>query len=146
MPNRMNPATNIRDKDFDGLAWSKNNDDSFKQLVAQARAKRGVKKETEEPPKPEPVGELAASSMSNPEASTYISPYQSATTEFRPTGDDAAVDALLARSLGQPISNIIPASPPDIASPRFFEDAPPSSQQLKMQIPDSGAGRFEIHR
>jgi E3 ubiquitin-protein ligase RAD18 len=40
---RMNTGGNIRDKDFDGLAWSKNNDESFKQLVAEARKKKATK-------------------------------------------------------------------------------------------------------
>jgi E3 ubiquitin-protein ligase RAD18 len=42
----QNSGAQIRDKDFDGIAWASKHDDSFRDLIAKARQKRSVKPPT----------------------------------------------------------------------------------------------------
>lgn len=140
MASRMNPGGNIRDKDFDGLAWSKNNDDSFKELVAQAKRKRAVKTESEELPKPEAPDVPVPAMGGTPQSPEKQLPSEHQLQEAEATADEAP-------NQQDAHSNMIPASPPGRPSQRrFFEDnvslsfEPTSSQQRGMQILDKDIG------
>lgn len=153
MANKMNLGGNIRDKDFDGSAWSKNNDDSFRELVAQAKRKRAVKTEAEELPKPEAASELDASrpmllsnSYASPATAGPQSPEKQLSDEQQAPADGMnANEALLDPShlQDEPKTDIVLASTPGISSQRrFFEDdtplpfEPPSSQHGSSQLLD----------
>ena len=136
MANRMNGGVNIRDKDFDGSAWSKNNDDSFKELVAQAQRKRALRAEAEE--------------ILKPGGSDLPVPAPGKSDEDQPPTDE--VTAIQAPSntshlQEEPNTDRIPVSPRGRSSQRrFFEQNAslpferPSSQQQVTQILDRDIG------
>jgi E3 ubiquitin-protein ligase RAD18 len=128
---RMNTGGNIRDKDFDGLAWSKNNDESFKQLVAEARKKKATKTEVGEPPKSEADSGTALLvpghiSPNAPEQAAPATPHHSGQqmpSENQPTHETPQHTSHLQE---EPKNGTILTSPPKSSSQRrFFEDAPP---------------------
>ena len=135
MSSRVNPAGNIRDKDFDGSAWSKNNDDSFRDLIAQARKKRAV--EAEEPSKAETVGLLPGAVHQLPHASQSASPVdhsqQQPPYESHMPVSETENKTPLNHHVPELKSETISASLLTTRSSerRFVEDAPPSSSQVR---------------
>ena len=150
MASRINTGGNIRDKDFDGLAWSKNNDESFKQLVAEARKKKATKKEAGETAKAEAASGTALqvpgySLPCAPEEAAPAIPHHSGQqipSESRPAYEiSQQTDYLLQEELNY--ETIIGSPPKTSSQRRFFEDAPPpfespSSQHQSAQILDKG--------
>ena len=150
MASRMNTGGNIRDKDFDGLAWSKNNDESFKQLVAEARKKKATKTEVGEPPKSEAESGTALPAPGYslpyaPEQAAPATPHHSGLqipSENQPAHETSQHTSHLQE---EPKNDTILASPPQTSSQRrFFEDAPPQfetpSSQQSAQILDKDIG------
>jgi hypothetical protein len=71
-PSRGNQGGSIRDKDFDGTAWARKHDDSFKQLIAEARRKKVAT------PKAEATS--SATPPTIPSSTPHTSPYMPATS------------------------------------------------------------------
>ena len=123
---------NIRDKDFDSSAWSKHNEDSFRELVAQARRKRAVKAQESPTPEaasklvpPQPMYELPSTSQTRPSAVHHQqrSPEDNQHTVGDNTGDTAPLNVA---EMLESEANVISISTPRTSSRRrFFEDAQP---------------------
>lgn len=147
MASRANLGGNIRDKNFDGSAWLEKHDDSFRQLIAEARRRRAVTAET---------GEASGSAVSTDALPLHV-PYNSsdaatpASTGPRSTEHQSSVGVdmivnkvpLNTRQLREGQKNeIIPPLPPGTSSQRrFFEENtvplpsnPPSSQTQTTQM------------
>ena len=116
------PGGNIRDKDFDSAAWSSKHEDSFRQLIEDARRKRAAKAET--PPAP-PEHEPSAAEMMT------VSGVPSRTLSHNGSGN-----------------KIVSSPPPDTTSQRRFLEGsgisgsldPPSSQSKNTQMLDKDIG------
>jgi E3 ubiquitin-protein ligase RAD18 len=122
---------NIKDKDFDQAAYSVKHDDSFRDLIAQARKKRTAKvtePANAEVAKPQGSG-VATSSM--PPPGSYSSPRPTQLS----TADATMVDVPSSKS-----EPLVPASSPGhIVGQRMYEESsipsvlnPLSSQELAM--------------
>ncbi|KAG0651238.1 RING-type E3 ubiquitin transferase rad18 [Hyphodiscus hymeniophilus] len=126
MASRMNPGGNIRDKDFDGLAWSRSNDDAFKDLVAQARKKRAVK--TAEEPQNPATSEQSTSSVHNPSyiPQLVIPAHQKPPNENGPPSVGANISLNTSHMPEDPRNDVIPPLPHRTSSQnRYFQDGPP---------------------
>lgn len=153
---RANPGGNIRDKDFDSAGWSSKHDDSFRQLIEEARRKRTAKAETSDgAPKPEGSSVPAVTTNVMLPPPPYSSPYgtnpatSTAPAETGPSKAELTVSDVPSRTLSQngPESEIAPESPPGTSSQRrFFQESTvpaafdPSSQAQNTQALDKDIG------
>lgn len=123
----MDPGSQIKDKSFDGKAWANKHDDSFRDLIANARRKLPTK------PAVPPI-EAEEPSATGPVA--FISPYATPA----PTDTERKDNGTTANSQPQSLLQNIPnasytsADGPDGAQRMFFDEGsgnstlPPSSQ------------------
>jgi len=118
-----NSTVQIKDKDFDGKAWSATHDDSFKQLIANARRKAVPR------PKTPDSGSATAepSGLSTPAAGVVLDSLDP--TPANPERDKSASPEIEMQKM-----DISPSKPPGSRG-RFFEEPrrdplelPPSSQ------------------
>ena len=149
---RANSGGNIRDKDFDSAGWSSKHDDSFRQLIEEARRKRTAKAETpDSAPKPEGSSVPAVTTNIMLPPPPYSSPYginpapSPAPAENEPSTAELTVSDVPSRTLSQnrSESKVAPESPPGSSSQRrFFEESAvpaafdPSSPAQNMQTLD----------
>jgi E3 ubiquitin-protein ligase RAD18 len=138
----MDPGAQIKDKNFDGKAWATKHDDSFRDLIANARRKLPAKPvvppvEPEEPSTAGSVGYIPP----------YAAPLEPTDSEMKDSG--ATTNSQLQVS-SQNISNVsyTSADGPDGSQRRFFDEGnldsstiPPSSQYTdSMPILEKDAG------
>jgi E3 ubiquitin-protein ligase RAD18 len=135
-----NMGAQIRDKDFDGVAWSSKHDDSFRQLIANARRKPAVKASLPESKSDQLDGAASHSAGTGVASSNQVGVH----TEM---GDDGFGDG--AEQLAEEFAESGGQDPSPRKGRRFFDEnidpqssaAPPSSQySSSMPIQGKDAG------
>jgi E3 ubiquitin-protein ligase RAD18 len=114
----------IKEKDFDGQAWSSRHDDSFRQLIANARKKAAVKPPTPEPTKPVDLNETPTPAK-KPDLHPEESAESHADTEMTYNGDLS------------PEQNIVEESPVKPSPQRRFFDESTTQLNDPSQLPPS---------
>ncbi|TVY75648.1 Postreplication repair E3 ubiquitin-protein ligase rad18 [Lachnellula suecica] len=128
----VNPGAQIKEKDFDGKAWASQHDDSFRDLIANARRKLPPKPVA---PPPHPDESTIPEPSNIPEPVGYISPYGTQSVNQGTDGGEASASGQLQAPLHQ-ISNGSQtlSELPNGSQRRYFDEgvdnnfAPPSSQ------------------
>ena len=122
---KQDSGAQIREKDFDGQAWSSRHDDTFRQLIANARKKAPVKPTT--PPK---AGSGMVDLTGSPSPSPMPNQHPEEPVEAQEDMDMAYQEDLLPQTIEESPTK-------QISRRRFFEESttdrselPPSSQYL----------------
>jgi hypothetical protein len=141
MPSRINPGGNIRDKDFDGGAWSRNNDETFKHLIAEARRKRAVKTGDGEASKSKEVAGPTTASVTHSQIGAANASLEKG---FSSEHDVPALESNrysidIDNPQDKPNNYTNPVSPPETSMQRRFseENADPRPCKLHYEPPSS---------